>query len=52
MDRDTDGLIKGRRRPFMILGALLVGAGLLVLGWAADIVGMLVLQPDSVSGFN
>ena len=50
--RDADGLASGRRRPFMILGTLLVGAGLLVLGWVADIVGMLVSQPDAVSGLN
>ena len=50
--RDADGLVKGRRRPFMILGALLAGAGLLLLGWVADIVGMFVSQPEAVSGLN
>ena len=36
----------------MILGALLAGAGLLLLGWVADIVGMFVSQPEAVSGLN
>jgi len=52
VDADADELVKGRRRPFMIFGTLLVGAGMLVLGWAADIVGILVSQPDVVSGLN
>lgn len=43
---DRSRLKWGRRRPFMILGTLFVGAGLLVLGWVADIVGMLVPHPD------
>lgn len=32
----------GRRRPVMVAGALAVAALLVVLGWAAEIVGMLV----------
>ncbi|KAI9886802.1 MAG: hypothetical protein M1823_001372 [Watsoniomyces obsoletus] len=37
----------GRRRPFMIGGALIVAACLLVLGWTAEIVGLFVTSPDS-----
>ncbi|MCJ1349298.1 hypothetical protein MMC31_007534 [Peltigera leucophlebia] len=36
----------GRRRPFMIGGALIVGFCLLVLGWTAEIVGFFIKEPD------
>lgn len=39
----------GRRRPFMIGGALIVGFCLLVLGWTAEIVGLFIKEPDLVS---
>lgn len=39
----------GRRRPFMIGGALIVGFCLLVLGWTAEIVGFFIKEPDLVS---
>ncbi|KAF8469638.1 hypothetical protein BDZ91DRAFT_720628 [Kalaharituber pfeilii] len=32
----------GRRRPFMLLGTILAGAGLLILGWVTEIVGLVV----------
>lgn len=32
----------GRRRPFMVLGSLVVTIGLLLLGWAKDIAIFLV----------
>lgn len=38
----------GRRRPFMIGGALIVALCLLVLGWTAEIVGIFVVEPDTV----
>lgn len=38
----------GRRRPFMIGGALLVGLCLVVLGWTAEIVGCFVTEPKLV----
>ncbi|KAL8714777.1 MAG: hypothetical protein Q9220_001290 [cf. Caloplaca sp. 1 TL-2023] len=36
----------GRRRPFMIGGALIVTVGLLVLGWTAEIVSMFIAESD------
>lgn len=39
----------GRRRPFMIGGALVVALCLLVLGWTAEIVGLFVSEPHTVS---
>ncbi len=41
-DRSTS--IYGRRRPIMVLGALLVGVCLLVLGWTKEIVGYFVAE--------
>lgn len=38
----------GRRRPFMIGGALIVGLCLLVLGWTAEIVECFVTEPKLV----
>ena len=38
----------GRRRPFMIGGALIVGFCLVVLGWTAEIVGCFVTEPKLV----
>lgn len=32
----------GRRRPFMVGGALVVGAALLLLGWTKEVVGVFV----------
>ncbi|RDW85079.1 MFS general substrate transporter-36 [Coleophoma cylindrospora] len=37
----------GRRRPFMVLGSLLVGACLLVLGWAKEIVSVFIQDEDT-----
>ena len=37
----------GRRRPFMVGGALIVAACLIVLGWTSELVGMLISAPDS-----
>jgi solute carrier family 45, member 1/2/4 len=39
-DRSTSKY--GRRRPFMVLGAIVVGVILLVLGWTKEIVGLFV----------
>ncbi|KAI9879696.1 MAG: hypothetical protein M1830_007643 [Pleopsidium flavum] len=35
----------GRRRPFMIGGAIIVGLCLLVLGWTKEIVGLFITEP-------
>lgn len=39
----------GRRRPFMIGGALIVSMGLLVLGWTGEIVGFFIPESELVS---
>jgi solute carrier family 45 protein 1/2/4 len=36
----------GRRRPFMVVGSIVVAGGLLLLGWAKDIVGHFVEEGD------
>ncbi|KAL9038083.1 MAG: hypothetical protein Q9214_005424, partial [Letrouitia sp. 1 TL-2023] len=36
----------GRRRPFMVGGALIVGLFLLVLGWTTEIVGLFIREPE------
>lgn len=36
----------GRRRPFMILGAILVVMGLIVLGWTKEIVGLFITDKE------
>jgi solute carrier family 45 protein 1/2/4 len=41
-DRSTSKY--GRRRPFMIGGSVLVGAGLLLLGWTPELVGLFVSE--------
>ena len=38
----------GRRRPFMIGGTIIVGFGLLILGWTGEIVGIFVEDTDLV----
>jgi solute carrier family 45 protein 1/2/4 len=38
----------GRRRPFMIIGSLIVAGCLLLLGWTKEIVGMFIGDPDMV----
>jgi len=38
----------GRRRPFMVGGAVIVGLCLLVLGWTKEIVGVFVTEPSAV----
>jgi solute carrier family 45 protein 1/2/4 len=43
-DRSTSKY--GRRRPFMVLGSLLVAACLLVLGWTKEVVGHFVEEGD------
>lgn len=35
----------GRRRPFMIGGAIIVAACLVVLGWTSEIIGVFVADP-------
>jgi len=45
-DRSTSKY--GRRRPFMLGGAVIVAAALMVLGWTAEIVGMAVPGVDKV----
>lgn len=42
----------GRRRPFMVGGAVIVALCLLVLGWTAEIVGLFVVEPDTVGDQN
>ncbi|KAK5151334.1 hypothetical protein LTR04_006634 [Oleoguttula sp. CCFEE 6159] len=37
----------GRRRPFMVVGTLIVSVCLLVLGWTKEIVGMFVTDTDT-----
>ncbi|KAK5196975.1 hypothetical protein LTR92_002913 [Exophiala xenobiotica] len=32
----------GRRRPYMLVGALITGLGLLLLGWTSEVVGLFV----------
>lgn len=39
----------GRRRPYMIGGAITVSMGLLVLGWTAEIVGFFIPESELVS---
>jgi solute carrier family 45, member 1/2/4 len=41
-DRSTSKY--GRRRPFMIGGSVLVGVGLLLLGWTPELVGLFVSE--------
>ena len=36
----------GRRRPFMLGGALIVAIFLLTLGWTAEIVGLFISEPN------
>ncbi|KAL9586360.1 MAG: hypothetical protein Q9203_003887 [Teloschistes exilis] len=36
----------GRRRPFMIGGAIIVSVGLLVLGWTREIVGFFIAESE------
>ena len=38
----------GRRRPFMIGGAVVVGFCLLLLGWTAEMVALFVTDPEKV----
>ena len=38
----------GRRRPFMVGGALIVAVCLLVLGWTGEIVRIFVREPEAV----
>ena len=42
----------GRRRPFMVGGALIVAACLIVLGWTAELVGIFVSDEDSKKTFT
>lgn len=42
----------GRRRPFMVGGALVVAVCLLVLGWTAEIVNYFVLDPDLAKSYT
>jgi solute carrier family 45, member 1/2/4 len=38
----------GRRRPFMVVGAVMVGACLLVLGWASEVAAVFVVDEKAV----
>lgn len=38
----------GRRRPFMVGGAIIVGIFLFVLGWTTEIVGIFIADPHLV----
>jgi len=38
----------GRRRPFMVGGALIVAVCLLVLGWTSEIVEFFIKDPGTV----
>ena len=38
----------GRRRPFMAVGAVMVGICLLVLGWASEVAGIFVADEKAV----
>ncbi len=38
----------GRRKPFMVGGAIIVGLCLLVLGWTKEIVGLFITEPSTV----
>ena len=42
----------GRRRPFMIGGALIVAACLLILGWTGEIVRLFVRDSETVGSCN
>ncbi|CAF9928070.1 MAG: hypothetical protein ALECFALPRED_003940 [Alectoria fallacina] len=42
----------GRRRPFMIGGALIVAVCLLVLGWTGEIVRLFVREPETVGDWE
>jgi solute carrier family 45 protein 1/2/4 len=46
-DRSTSSW--GRRRPFMVVGTLLVCISLWILGWTTEIVGMFVSDKDTKS---
>ena len=38
----------GRRRPFMMIGSLIVALCLVILGWTKEIVGIFIGDPDMV----
>jgi solute carrier family 45, member 1/2/4 len=38
----------GRRRPFMMAGAVMVGACLLILGWASEVASIFVADEKAV----
>lgn len=42
----------GRRRPFMIGGAMIVSMGLFVLGWTTEIVGFFIPESELVSAHS
>jgi solute carrier family 45 protein 1/2/4 len=42
----------GRRRPFMIGGALAVAACFLLLGWTSEIVGIFIQDAERVGGLS
>ncbi|KIX98821.1 uncharacterized protein Z520_05282 [Fonsecaea multimorphosa CBS 102226] len=37
----------GRRRPYMVYGAIITGAGLLLLGWTSEVVGYFLPEGDT-----
>jgi solute carrier family 45 protein 1/2/4 len=39
----------GRRRPYIMIGSLLVSLGLIIMAWARDIVGIFPFSESTVS---
>jgi solute carrier family 45 protein 1/2/4 len=42
----------GRRRPFMIIGSIIVAACLIVLGWTKEIVGIFIGDKDTAKTYS
>lgn len=49
-DRSTSKY--GRRRPFMVVGSVIVGVCLLILGWTKEIVGLFVVDGDHTKTYT
>lgn len=41
----------GRRRPFMIVGAIIVSMGLFILGWTTEIVSFFIAESELVRAY-